>query len=299
MDLIEKYRGSLLGLAVGDALGAPLESKPPHSFEPINDMVEPGEWTDDTSQALCLAESLIMRKKFDPTDQLERYLKWFKTGYLSSRNQSFNIGPTTTKSLQEFEVSLEPIRERNENSVTNGSLMRIAPVPLAFADKPETAIDWSGESSKTTHNSTIAVDACRYMGALIVGAVNHFPKEDLLSNLFTPIRGYWNKKPLCDSINEIAKGSFKNKEPPEIKSELYTPKTLEAALWAFYKSSSFKEGCLKAVNLGDDADTVGAVYGQIAGAYYGKMDIPTSWLDKLVQNELIESYADKLMHIDC
>ncbi|MFP4655371.1 MAG: ADP-ribosylglycohydrolase family protein [Methanohalobium sp.] len=306
MDLVERYKGALMGLAVGDALGAPLESKPPGTFEPINDMIgggvfglKPGEWTDDTSQALCLAESLIMKKSFDPIDQLERYLKWYKTGYLSSQSQSFGIGPTATNSLKEFEITHKPIRQTNENAVTNGSLMRLAPVPLAFAKKPEIAIKKSGDSSRTTHNSKIAVDACRYMAALIIGALNNVSKNEFLTDFYTPVNGYWENNPLCPEIGEVAAGSFRKKEPPEIQAALYVPRTLESALWAFYKCSSFKEGCLMAVNLGDDADTTGAIYGQLAGAYYGEKNIPESWCQKLVYRDLIESNAEKLMYVDC
>jgi ADP-ribosylglycohydrolase len=139
------------------------------------------------------------------------------------------------------------------------------------------------------------VDACRYFGALIAGAVNGVAKDVLLSERYCPISGYWAANPLVAEIDEIAAGSFKLRQPPEIKGTGYVVKSLEAALWAFYNSSSFAEGCLLAVNLGDDADTTGAVYGQLAGAFYGESGIPFKWLSQLVDRTLIASFAEQLL----
>ncbi|MBW6471032.1 MAG: ADP-ribosylglycohydrolase family protein [Methanosarcinaceae archaeon] len=304
MELIERYRGSLLGLAVGDALGAPLESKPPGTFKPVENMtsggifnLDAGQWTDDTSLALCLAESLIKTKGFDPLDQMQRYLKWYREGHLSSTDKCFGIGSNTLQSLQHFEKTGE-LSKISDNATTNGSLMRMAPVPLAFYNNPVMAIELSGDSSKTTHSAQVAVDSCRYMGALVVGALNSVPKEELLSKRYCPVKDHWKNHPLSPEVEEITKGSFKVKEPPEIKGAQYVVESLEAALWAFYKSDSFKEGCLLAVNLGDDADTTGAIYGQLAGAYYGEQEIPDSWLAKLACRELIGSYAEQLMEVE-
>lgn len=306
MKLVERYRGSLLGLAVGDALGAPIESKPPGTFEPIENMTDggmfnlsAGQWTDDTSLALCLAESLIKTKIFDPLDQMQRYLKWYKEGHLSSTGKCFGIGSNTLQSLQQFEKTgkLSDI-STNSNATTNGSLMRLAPVPLAFLSDPAGAIERSKDSSKTTHGAQDAVDSCGYMGALIVGALNGVPKAELLSDHYSPVKGYWKEYPLSTSVNEVAAGSFKIKEPPQIKGAQYVVRSLEAALWAFYKTDSYQEGCLLAVNLGADADTTGAIYGQLAGAYYGEQEIPAQWLDKLAYRELIGSYAEQLMEIE-
>jgi ADP-ribosylglycohydrolase len=172
--------------------------------------------------------------------------------------------------------------------------MRLAPVPLAYACRPREAIEKSGESSLTTHSVAAAVDACRYLGALLVGAATGVRKEELLSERYSPVSGYWEENPLIPEIDEIATGSFKYREPPEIQGRGYAVKSLEAALWAFYRSDSFREGCLLAVNLGDDADTTGAVYGQLAGAFYGEQGIPEPWLSKLAQCYLIESLAEQL-----
>jgi ADP-ribosylglycohydrolase len=172
--------------------------------------------------------------------------------------------------------------------------MRLAPVPLFFAPHPEKAIHLSGESSRTTHGLPICVDACRYLGALLVGALNEADKEELLSERFSPIPGYWERYPLAPPIDEIALGSFKRRQPPEIQGSGYVVRSLEAALWAFYHGTSFQEGCLLAVNLGDDADTTGAVYGQLAGAFFGEEGIPEKWRAKLAHHDLIVSLAEKL-----
>jgi ADP-ribosyl-[dinitrogen reductase] hydrolase len=300
-----RYRGCLLGLAVGDALGTTLEFKRPGTFKPIKDMtgggpfhLKPGQWTDDTSMALCLAESLIEKKGFDPIDQLQRYLRWNREGYLSSTGKCFDIGVTVGSALARFERTHEPYcGPTDTHTAGNGSIMCLAPIPLFYASEPETAIEKSGESSKTTHGAPTCVDACRYLGALIVGAVNGTNKDELLSDHYTAVPKYWERSPLVKEIDEIASGSFKRKEPPEIKGTGYVVQSLEAALWAFFKSRSFEEGALLAVNLGNDADTTGAVYGQLAGAFYGEKWIPEAWRNKISHHDLIVSFADRLFEL--
>lgn len=299
MKTVERYRGALLGLACGDAMGTALEFMSPGSFEPISDMVgdgpfrlKVGQWTDDTSMALCLAESLIECRGFDPVDQMERYCRWYRKGHLSSNGRCFDIGNTTREALVAFERTGEPFSgPTHARSAGNGSIMRLAPVPLFFSGYPEKAIAMSGESSRTTHGALNAVDGCRYLGAMIVGAINGVSKEELLSARYAPVPGYWKTHPLAPEIDEVALGSFKRRNPPEIVGSGYVVRSLEAALRSFYRSETFEEGCLLAVNLGDDADTTGAVYGQLAGAYYGEGGIPERWRSKLALKEVIEDYA--------
>jgi ADP-ribosyl-[dinitrogen reductase] hydrolase len=302
MDQLERYRGCLLGLAAGDALGTALEFSAPGSFVPIEDMkgggpfhLSAGQWTDDASMALCLAESLIEQKGFDPADQMRRYVMWWKEGHLSSTGECFDIGNATRSALSRFVRTSDPISGSiDPNSAGNGSIMRLAPVPMLYASDPLRAIEFAAESSRTTHGAATAVDACRYFAALITGALHGATKEEMLSDHFSLVDGYWKDHPLAVEIREIAHGSFKVKEPPLIKGTGYVVRSLEAALWAFHKSRSFKEGCLMAANLGDDADTTAAVYGQLAGAYYGESGIPGSWIEKLALQETITSFADKL-----
>lgn len=302
VEIEDRFQGALLGLAVGDAMGVPLEFTDPGTFEPVNDMVgggtfnlKPGMWTDDTSMALCLAESLSVTGKFDPADQLSRYLQWYNEGYLSVNGRCFDIGNTTSQALMTFQETGDPYPgPDHERSAGNGSLMRLAPIPLFFMSEPLKALEISARSSRTTHNHPLAVDACRYMGGLIHGALIGKSKKEILSPQYSPVPGYWEENPLLGEIEEVACGSFKKKEPPEIRGRGFVVKSLEAALWAFYKSETFEEGCLLAVNLGEDADTTGAIYGQLAGAYYGKNGIPSKWIKSLIKIDLIESITDRL-----
>ena len=298
----ERFQGCLLGLATGDALGTTLEFKHPGTFEPIDDMIgggpfrlEPGQWTDDTSMALCLATSLIEAGGFDPLDQMRRYVRWWREGYLSSTGECFDIGLTVSDALSRFERTGDPYSGSTDPmSAGNGSLMRLAPVPMYFAANAHDAIDRSVDSSRTTHGAREAVDACRYFAGLLVGALSGIDKETLLSAGYCPIEGLWETGPLSEKIAAIAAGSFKHREPPEIKGTGYVVDTLEAVLWAFHRTGNFREGALKVANLGKDADTTAAIYGQIAGAYYGVESIPDEWRRRLTMSAEITSMADSL-----
>lgn len=301
-DLPDRFSGALLGLAAGDALGTALEFKAPGTFRPISDMVgggtfnlKAGQWTDDTSMALCLAESLIERHGFDPVDQLERYWRWYQEGYLSSTGACFDIGNTTAQSLQKFHRERQPYSGPTApQTAGNGSLMRLAPVPMACYRNPQQAIRYSADSSRTTHGAPAAVDACRYFAGLLIGAFNNVHKSELLRARFTPVANSWTENPLHPEIDAIAAGSFRQKMPPQIRGSGYVVHTLEAVLWAFEKTETFRDGALLVVNLGEDADTTGAVYGQLAGAYYGAAAIPEAWRNKLTMKDYIHEQA---MHL--
>jgi ADP-ribosylglycohydrolase len=297
-----RFHGALLGLAAGDALGTTLEFKQPGTFEPIDDMVgggahnlEPGQWTDDTSMALCLAASLVEKGGFDPKDQMERYVRWWQEGYMSSTGSFFDIGGTVQTALMAFDLTGDPFSGSTDpQSAGNGSLMRLAPVPMFYAADAGKAISRAADSSRITHGAAEAVDACRYFSGLVTGALQGRPKDELLSENFSPVPLLWRTNPLAPAIADIASGSFKEKEPPEIRGGGYVVHSLEATLWAFHKSEDFRSGALLAVNLGDDADTTGAVYGQIAGAYYGEEGIPTEWREKLALLEVLDDLANSL-----
>jgi ADP-ribosyl-[dinitrogen reductase] hydrolase len=298
---LDRLRGSLLGLAVGDALGTTIEFSAPgahHHSEMTGGgpfTLQPGQWTDDTSMALCLAASLIECQGFDPCDQMKRYLRWREEGYFSSTGACFDIGNTTSRALDLFQETGECYAGSTDAfSAGNGSLMRLAPVPLYYRSDPRTAIMHAAESSRTTHGARVAVDACRYYAGLIVGALQGAPKEELLSPGYSPVLGLWQKEPLDPTIAAVAAGSFMHKQPPQIRGNGYVVNCLEAALWAFASGADFREGCLLAINLGEDADTTGAVYGQLAGAFYGAMAIPAEWLAPLTMREMIVEMADKL-----
>ncbi len=291
---MDRVKGALIGLAIGDAIGATVEFKPRGSFKEVTDMIgggphrlQPGQWTDDTSMALCLAESLI-EDGFNLKSQLDKYLLWYKEGYLSSTGKCFDIGNNTALSLNEYQNAgkLPPERER---AAGNGSLMRLAPVPIYYRNDYEKAIYYSGESSKTTHNNIIAIDSCRYFGGLLqltlTGKIDN--KEELLDLAVKDIK-------LDSRVSEVAEGSFKTKDRSDISSDGFVINSLEASLWAFYHTKSFAEAILKVVNLGDDADTTGAITGQLAGAYYGIANIKIDWIEKLAMKDKILSLAEEL-----
>lgn len=300
-DLADKYRGALLGLAIGDAFGTTLEFAPRQSEDKHTKMIgqgpfdlKPGQWTDDTSMALCLAYSLLDKSTFDAYDQMCLYLKWWREGLFSSTGKCFDIGNTVATALKRFEDTQEPFAGSTDSrSAGNGSLMRLAPVVLFYASNSSEAIQKAGESSKTTHGNIEAIDACRYFAAILLGALFGEKKDILLSNLYSPRSECWDFHPLCESIRRIAKGSYKNKSRDEIESTGYVVHTLEAALWAFYNSDTFESGLIKAVNLAGDADTIGAVYGQLAGAYYGEIEIPFRWIRKLTDYHNFYYLADE------
>lgn len=302
MTTLDRYRGCLLGLAAGDALGTTLEFEQPGSFAPLTDMVgggpfslQPGEWTDDTSMALCLAESLVTRREFDPIHQLETYVRWYRHGHLSVTGRCFDIGITTAGALRRFEEKRQQFPGSTDGGAAgNGSLMRLAPAPLAFAGSPETAIHIAGQSSRTTHGAAECVEACRYFAGLLLAAVAGLSKEQILHNNYEPAMAHFIRNPLTGKVAEIAGGSFRTKQPPQIRGSGYVIHTLEAALWAFHHTDNFRDGALAVVNLGEDADTTGAVYGQIAGAYYGAAGIPGGWGAKLAMRDLIERRAAEL-----
>lgn len=213
---------------------------------------------------------------------------------MSPTGACFDIGITVGNALSRFERTGEPYSgSTSPFSTGNGSLMRLAPVPMFYADRPEAAVARCVGSSRTTHGAEEAVDACRYFGGLIFGALSGVDRDTLLSPSYSPVQGLWECSPLAAKVAEIADGSFRRKEPPDIKGEGYVIPSLEAALWAFHKSKSgdFRAGALKAVNLGDDADTTGAIYGQIAGAYYGIDGIPVEWRERLAWGAEIEKLA--------
>jgi ADP-ribosyl-[dinitrogen reductase] hydrolase len=297
-----RFEGCLLGLATGDAVGTTVEFRAPGSFPPVTDMtgggpfrLRPGQWTDDTSMALCLADSLVECGGFDPADQMRRYVLWWREGYRSSTGVCFDIGNTVRAALALFEATGDPFSGSTDpQTAGNGALMRLAPVPMFFAGHPRQAIERAAESARTTHAAREAVDACRYLAALLVGALQGVSKEELLAPRYCPVPGYWDEHPLAPAVDAVAAGSYLTREPPQIRGTGYAVHCLEAALWAFHRGRDFREGCLLAVNLGEDSDTTAAVYGQIAGARYGSGGIPAAWLERLAEADLLGERARAL-----
>jgi len=300
----DKAYGALIGLAVGDALGTTLEFTTRGTFEKIDDIIgggpfnlRAGDWTDDTSMALCLADSLAYCKKMNLKDQMNRYCNWRSHGYLSSNGRCFDIGITTSRALSNFERTGEVYSgPTDEKSSGNGSIMRLAPVPIFYRKSLKDTSKYSKLSSRTTHGSKLCIDSCNFMGILLTQAINNKSKEELCSPL-VGLDSETFEELLADSspqVMDIINGSYKTKSEEEISSSGFVISTLEAALWAFYTTNNFKEGALKAVNLGRDADTVGAVYGQIAGAFYGFGGIPSPWVKKLTKLDTIVTLFERI-----
>lgn len=296
----DRIRGSLVGLALGDAIGTTLEFKPRDSYDPIDDLVgggpfelEPGQWTDDTSMALCLANSLIECKGFDPLDQMKRYARWYREGYCSSTGNCFDIGATVETALLSFESSGNPFSGSTDPwSAGNGSIMRLAPVPIYYNNNLRDAINYSGESSKTTHGTEESVAGCHLLGSVLWHLLNGTGKHALLGQSTQAIADLGIKLP--KKIADIAQGTFHTKLRNEIRGSGYVVDSLEAALWCFYQTETYRDAILLSANLGDDADTTAAVCGQIAGAYYGYDSIPKEWIERLYMHETIVRLANQL-----
>ncbi|KAL0486643.1 ADP-ribosyl glycohydrolase [Acrasis kona] len=305
----DRFLGSLVGLAVGDALGTTNEFVPQHAVKPIADIIGggkfrllPGMWTDDTSMALCLAESIIESSgKFDGVDQQERYYRWYMDGHLSSTGKCFDIGKTVRKHL------LENLKEKREfhphisdGASGNGALMRMCPITLlhSLLKFNDSVLYKSGLNSMTTHPSEISRDCSRYFAALIVGAINGATKQDLLKPLYTPSHlssDYWENNPLREEVLSVVRDqTYLSKTPPDIQNGAYVVISMEAALWGFFNYNSFEEGALAISNLGDDSDTVAAIFGQLAGAFYGFDGIPATWREKITLLPLLICFSKEL-----
>jgi ADP-ribosyl-[dinitrogen reductase] hydrolase len=297
----DRCRGALIGLAVGDALGAAVKFSRPGSFAPVTGYhgggphgLKAGEWTDDTSMALALANSMVSAG-WDLNDQAERYLDWWKNGTYSVNGRCFDIGVTTRSALSRFLATRDVLLSGDdaERASGNGSIMRLAPVPIRYAglypDRVHELSRLAEESSVPTHASGQCRSACRYLGTILAALIQGEDRQAVLSPDGKALLHLNDIKPLHPLIQEVAQGSFRHKRPPAIQGSGWVVKSLEAALWAFHDADSFEQAVLKAVNLGDDADTTGAVCGQLAGAYWGESKIPEPWRGGLGRTDLLES----------
>jgi ADP-ribosyl-[dinitrogen reductase] hydrolase len=290
-----RFRGCLLGLASGDAVGTTVEFKARGHFTPVTDMVgggvfglPPGAWTDDTSMALCLAASLTELGRFDAADQMARYCRWTAEGYLSSTGRCFDIGNTVRGALDRFQRTGEPFSgSTHAHTAGNGCIMRLAPVPMFFHADRAAAIEHSALSARTTHGATECVEAARLFGAVLHQALSGADKEAVLL-------GHGVEDLTSPAVGAIARGDYRARRAADIRGSGYVVESLEAALWCFWHTSSFEAAILRAANLGDDADTTAAVCGQVAGAFFGEAGIPPRWLERLVMRGFIAGLADRL-----
>jgi ADP-ribosylglycohydrolase len=306
----DRRRGALIGLAVGDALGAAVEFESPGSFRQVTGYrgggphgLGPGEWTDDTSMALALSDS-IAKVGWDLQDQAERYVAWWKNGVYSITGHCFDIGITTSSSLSRFlrtgdaRTSGDP----SERASGNGSIMRLAPVPIRYAglfpNRLDELVKLLTESSLPTHASAQCTSSCAYMGLVLCGLIRGCERDEVLDIHWEPLLQLKKLLWLHNEVVDVAEGSFRKNQPPAIAGWGYVVKCLEAALWAFHDAEDFREAVLRAVNLGDDADTTGAVCGQLAGAFWGESGIPKEWREGLVRSDMVEEALRGLMEHD-
>lgn len=296
----DRRRGALIGLAVGDALGAAVEFKLPGSFAPVTHYrnggphrLEAGEWTDDTSMALALADS-IAAVGWDLNDQASRYVEWWETGKYSVNGRCFDIGITTRSALSNFTVKKNALTsgDRSDRASGNGSIMRLAPVPIRYAHlypgQGDELARLAEESSLPTHASDQCVSACRYLATVLAALIHGEDRDEVLSPDWQPFQQLNAVKLLHPLIQEVAQGSFRQKQPPAIQGSGWVVRSLEASLWAFHDADDFEEAVLRAVNLGDDADTTGAICGQLAGAFWGESGIPEGLRSGLARMDMLE-----------
>ena len=292
---LDRFRGCLLGLACGDALGTTVEFRRRGTFPRLTDMTGggpfgllPGEWTDDTSMALCLGHSLVHCRGFDPVDQMNRYCNWYNFGYMSSNGECFDIGNTVAGALRRYLADKQPFAgSTSPDSAGNGALMRLAPIAMCYANHREILPHMAAESTRTTHAAPEALD-CSRLFALQLAAALHGADKGAIRTVEPAVQ-------LSAKVQDIASGTYLDKGEESIFGTGYAVVSLEAALWCFHTTDSFQAAILKAANLGDDADTTAAICGQLAGAHYGIRGIPEAWLNKLVMRDEIAALADALL----
>ncbi|KGD64065.1 ADP-ribosyl-[dinitrogen reductase] hydrolase [Alcanivorax nanhaiticus] len=293
--LKDRFIGALAGLACGDAVGTTVEFSPRGSFAPVTDMtgngpfnLKAGQWTDDTSMALCLAESLVEKQAFDARDQMSRYLNWWQWGYLSATGSCFDIGNTVRDALARFRDTGEPYSgDTAAHTAGNGSLMRLAPVVLFAHPAPDHLRELAALSSRTTHGAAEAVECCELFALLLDRCLRGTDKASLMQNLADQ---HWQEA----KVQALAGGDFLQAGYDDIIGSGYCIQSLEAALWCFFHTDNYRDAILAATNLGDDADTTAAITGQIAGAFYGASAIPEEWIDKLAMRDDIVTLATSL-----
>jgi len=279
MTTYNRAMGILIGLAIGDTLGMPIEFSIRDTYQPITDMrdggpfnLDVGYWTDDTSMALCLADSIIKTGTLDQRDLMDRFVNWESNGYNSSTGLCFDIGNATRNALMLYRIHKDPIAgSSSPNTSGNGAIMRIGPVAMKWWDDINLAKSAAKKQTVTTHASEECIEYSDKMIKLLVTLINGGTKEDI---------------PDYDRLIKTSRGF--------IESTGYVVHTFEAACWAVANTNSFEEAVLLAVNLGDDSDTVGAVTGQIAGALYGYSNIPTHWIEKLYDHERLYKLSETL-----
>ena len=290
----DRALGAFLGLAVGDAVGTTLEFCARDTKPRLEDMVgggpfnqPPGGWTDDTSMALALADSLAASGTLDCRDLMDRFVRWWQHGEYSHTGGCFDIGNAVRGALERYLRTGDPLAGSTDpGTAGNGSLMRLAPVALRFWNDRPRLIATAAEQSRCTHGTEEAVDACRAFAELLADAIAGSPRAEVLA----PRRFEG-----AAAIARIMAGSLRGRPTNEINSSGYVVDTLEAALWSVARTGNFRNAVLLATNLADDADTVAAVTGQLAGALYGLSGIPGDWLERVFWKGRLLAAGERLL----
>ncbi len=289
----DRALGAMVGLAIGDALGATNEfcqrDTAPHLTGIVGGgafNLKPGEWTDDTSMALALAESLLHHDALDEHDLMDRFCDWRFHGAYSCHDRCIDVGRTIDAALHAYLDTGDPIAgDPDPQSAGNGSLMRLAPVPVRFWRHPARMRDVARRQSLTTHGASVATDACVAFSELVAEAIAGATKSEVLS----PRRGTWGAE-----ISRVMSMAMLSKERSAIASTGYVVDSMEASLWCINQAENFSEAVLTAANLCDDADTVAAITGQLAGAIWGLSSLPSDWRKHLAWHDRIVTTADHL-----
>lgn len=290
----DRARGALVGLAVGDAVGTTLEFKRRDAYPKLTDMIgggpfhlKPGQWTDDTSMAIALGESLLECGDLDAADLMSRFIAWRNTGAYSCTGTCFDIGSTVSSALERWRRTGEAHAGSTDPATAgNGSLMRLAPVVLQSWANREKLRRLAIDQSRTTHSAPEALSACEIFAEILADAIEGRPRSEVLR---TRIGAYAGR------IAAIAAGSWRGKARDIVQSSGYVAHSLEAALWSVGRTADFRTAILTAANLGEDADTTAAIAGQLAGAIYGLSGIPAEWLEKLAWRERLEKLGARLV----
>ena len=247
----------------------------------------PGGWTDDTSMALALADSLVTCGTLDCRDLMDRFVRWWREGEYSHTGSAFDIGNTIRAALEQYERTGDQMAGSTDPwAAGNGSLMRLAPIALRFWNDRARLSRAAAQQSRTTHGAEEAVDACRAFADMLADAISRKPRPDVLAP--KAFEG-------ATRISEILGGSWRKRARDEIRSSGYVVDTLKAAIWSVARTGNFRNAVLLAANLADDADTVAAVTGQLAGGIYGLSGIPTHWLDRIAWKDRLLDTAQRLL----
>ena len=288
--MLDRSSGALLGLAIGDALGAPFEGLERDSYPHISDFaaggvnaVEPGAWTDDTAMAICLAESLLARGRIDERDLLERFLRWYRKGENACGGRAIGISEKTRATLETYERSQRTDAAVEVDNSGNGAIMRLAPVAIYFHRDSAEARRSAVRQARVTHTSATAVATAELLAELLVLGIRTGDPGDVL-------------RAATRALSRHLRGAIdhRGKTPEQISSAPRAVDTLEAALWCLRRAGNFEGAIVEAVNLGGDSDTLGAVAGQLAGAIFGASAIPTRWRDTLLSRARLAELARQL-----